>query len=225
MHRLVLILALTSACVAGSGDEGFAIVNNVAPGPNCTIAGNGGFLGRGIIDKQSEAAYVLTPELISYVTSSDGTEQQRTISLRGANVEVFRLSGTSKTSVRKFASLFSGTILPGGKTTAAFDILPQDILAASTASGTTREQYVMKVTPFGVIGGGGDTVDGVPFEYPVTVCDGCVRQVDPILTDCPLPFGSPVMSNVNGCNPAQDGAVTCCMSGGRYICPAPVAPM
>jgi hypothetical protein len=176
-----------------------------------------------LIDKQAEAAYVLTPEIISYVTSSDGTEAQRTISLRGANVEVFRLNGATKTSVRKFASLFSGSILPGGSTTAAFDILPVDILAASSANGTTREQYLMKVTPFGVIGGGGDTVDGIPFEYPVTVCDGCVRQVDPVLTDCPLPMGSTVISNVNGCNQAQDGAVTCCMSNNRYICPAPVA--
>ena len=32
MHRLVLLLALTG-CVAGTGDEGFAIVNNIAPGP------------------------------------------------------------------------------------------------------------------------------------------------------------------------------------------------
>jgi hypothetical protein len=217
MHRLALILVLTSACVAGSGDEGFAITHNLAPGANCEIAPGGAFLARGIIDKQSPSPYILTPEIVSFITTTDGTPAQRTVALRGAKVEVFDATGTTRVSKGKFTSLFSASLEPGGKTSAAFDILKTDMIAAAPAMGTTRAQYVAKVTPFGVIGGGGDTVDGVPFEYPVTICDGCVAR---ILGSCPLAFGTQIDAGTpNGCNTFQDGMVSCCMSDAGPICP------
>ncbi len=221
MHRLALILALTSACVADGGDEGFQIVNNVAPGDNCSIMAGGGFVARGIIDKQSPNPYLLTPEISSQIVQGDGTTAQRTVVLRGAKVEV--LNAETGTTLKKFTSLFAASLPPMGSVTAAFDIIPVDVLAASGASGTTRVQLVAKVTPYGALGGSGDTVDGVTFEYPVTVCDACVANV---IGTCPLPMGTTVVNSPNTCNLFQDGAVDCCVdASSRLVCPATVATM
>jgi hypothetical protein len=222
MHRLVLILGLASACVADAGDEGFNIVNNLAPAPmTCTVSPGGAFIPRGLIDKQSPSPYVLTPELVSRISAAEGTEAQRTIALRGARVEVFDVTSGTKVSKGKFTSLFAASLSPMGKTTAAFDVITTDMLASASASGTTRSQYLAKIVPYGALGGSGDNVDGVPFEYPVTVCDGCVRQS---LGTCPLPVGTVVINMANGCNPSQDGQVTCCTDAvGQLICPATVA--
>ena len=67
---------------------------------------------------------------------------------------------------------------------------------------------------------GNTRLDGVPFEYPVTVCDACIRLV---VGACPLPMGTPVLSGANGCNQAQDGMVTCCSNGTTLVCPAQVS--
>src|SRR5688572_10336535 len=110
MHRLALILGLTSACVAGAGDEGFAITHNLSPGENCTVAPGGAFLAHGTIDKQSLSPYILTPEIVSFITTTDGTPAQRTVALRGAKVEVFDATGTSRVSKGKFTTLFSASL-------------------------------------------------------------------------------------------------------------------
>jgi hypothetical protein len=220
MHRLALILLVSSACAADSGDEGFNIVNNLAPEANCALTPGGAFLSRGVIDKQSPNPYVLTPEFSSRISPTEGVDDfQRTIQLRGANVEV--LNAQTGTSLGKFKSLFSASLAPTGKTTAAFDIITPAMLQASGAIGTTRVQLVAKIIPFGTLGGSGDSIDGVPYEYPVTVCDGCVAT---ILGACPLPFGTEVgAGSPNSCNPYQDGVVSCCMGASGPICPPSIA--
>jgi len=219
MHRLALILVLTSACVANSGDEGFNIVHNLAPTGNCELTPGSAFLARGLIDKQSPNPYVLTPEFVSRISAQEGNDFQRTIALRGANVEV--KNAQTNTSLGKFKTLFAASLSPMGSTTAAFDIITTDILQSSGATGTTRVQLVARVVPFGALGGSGDNIDGVPFEYPVTVCDGCVAN---ILGDCPLAFGTEVPEDMaNPCNAFQDGVVHCCMSASGPVCPPTVA--
>ena len=221
MHRLALIVVLTSACAADNGDEGFLIVHNLSPDENCALSSSAGFLGRGVIDKQSPNAYILTPEIVSRIAPLEGGDEfQRTVALHGANVEV--TNAQTGTSVGKFKTLFSASLSPMGTTTAVFDIVTPEMVAASGATGTTRVQLLAKVTLFGSLGGG-DEIDGVPFQYPVTVCDGCVVQN---LGACPLPFGTEVpASSPNGCNKFQDGVVQCCMSANGPICPPTVAPM
>lgn len=219
MHRLALLLVLTSACVADGGDEGFNIVHNLAPTGNCEVTPGTGFLARGTIDKQSTSPYIFTPEIVSRIVAAEGsTEAQRTIVLRGAKIDV--INAETGTSLKKFTSLFAASLSPLGTTTAAFDIIPTDVLASSGASGTTRVQLLAKITPYGALGGSGDNIDGVTFEYPVTVCDGCVANV---LGACPLAFGTQVPeSTPNGCNQFQDGMTFCCMSDAGPICPPTV---
>lgn len=218
MHRLALILALTG-CVADGGDEGFNIVNNLAPADNCALTPGGAFLARGTIDKQSPNPYVLTPEFVSRITTGEVAEYQRTIALRGANIEV--INAETGVSLKKFKSLFSASLAPMGSTTAAFDIVPVDVIQMSGATPTKRVQLVAKVTAFGALGGSGDNIDGVPYEYPVTVCDGCVAN---ILGACPLPAGTEVgTSTPNSCNQFQDGSLQCCMGPSGPICPPTIA--
>lgn len=222
MHRLALLLALTCACVADSGDEGFSIRHNLAPGMTCELTPGGAFLSRGIIDKQSPNPYLLTPEFVSRISPAQGTEEtQRTIALRGARIEVFDVTGSTRVSKGKFTSLFAASLAPLGTTAAAFDIVTPEMLASAPASGNTRAQYLAHITPFGALGGSGDTLDGVPFDYPVTICDGCVAQS---AGACPLPAGTVVPTEgINGCNKYQDGSALCCTSGTQLICPATVA--
>jgi hypothetical protein len=219
MHRLALILTLTSACVADSGDEGFNIVNNLVPESGCSLTPGGAFLSRGLIDVQSTNPYVLTPEFASRITSTTGVEDfQRTIQLRGAKIEV--LNAQTGVSLGKFKSLFAASLPPMGSTTASFDVVTPAMLQASGAVGTTRVQLLAKVVPFGALGGSGDTIDGVPFEYPITVCDGCVATN---LGACPLMMGTTVSTTTpNGCNQYQDVVVQCCMGPNGAVCPATV---
>jgi hypothetical protein len=212
MNRLVWILLSVTACVASGGDEGFNIVNNRAPAAGCTISTGGGIVGRGVIDQDSLNPYVFTPEIISRI-SADGTEAQRTIVIQGAKVEVTAPGGPTLTN-NKFTSLFAASIPPGGTITAAFDITTAAILSQIQVSGAERVQLLAKITPFGELGG--SDVDGVEFEYPISVCASCVA---PSLGTCPLMFGTTIVNQANPCNSSQDGFVTCCMQNGVKICP------
>ncbi len=104
MHRLALILVLTSACVAGAGDEGFGITHNLAPGDNCSIAPGGAFLARGLIDKQSPSPYLLTPEIVSFITKS-GVRKLIDV-LRSATAA--NASGVGRTTIRILTTTYTG---------------------------------------------------------------------------------------------------------------------
>ena len=225
MHRLALIPLVFSsvACVASSGDEGFEILHNLAPsGTECKVTPGGAVLPHGIIEASSLVGYLLTPELSSRITQSDGnTESQRTISLRGANVVLTNAS--SGAELKKFKALFSGSLPPGGMVGTFFEIIPADTLKSI---GSTRTEVLAKVTPFGVIGGTGDTIDGVPFYYPVTVCDAKSGQpcVAKSFGACPLAVAPPTMDSANGCNQFQDGAISCCTeANGDFTCPPTIS--
>lgn len=221
MHRLALILlATTTACIANSGDEGFSIVHNLAPTAGCMVSPGGGFLSRGTIDIASPNPYLMTPEFSSRISAGEGTVAQRTIALRGARIEITVASGGQTLVNNKFTSLFAASLSPLGSTTAAFDAVPLEILDQLTITGTERIQLLAKITAYGALGGSGDEIDGVPFEYPVSVCNGCVAQN---LGACPLPAGTMLTEGANPCNAFQDGVVQCCTSASGLICPATVA--
>ena len=220
MHRLGLFLLLTSACVADGGDGGFHIVHNLAPPSDCSYKPGGPFISGGLIDRQSPEPYLFTPELESRIVLSEGTSvAQKTITLRGARIEV--VNAQTGATIDKFTSLFAASLSPMGKVAVAFPIVRTESLGAVGATGTTRVQLVAKITAYGVLGGAGDEIDSVPFQYPVTVCDGCVVQN---LGVCPLAPGTVVVEPKNACTTYQDNFVQCCSSNGVLVCPAVVAP-
>jgi len=216
MHRLALILLATGACVADGGDEGFDITHNLTPATGCVLAPGGGFISSGRIEASSPNGYVLTPEFSSRITAPEGSEAQRTIALRGARVELTNATTGTAFANGKFTALFAASLPPGGKSVAAFEVVPTSILDQVSVTADTRVTILAKVTPFGALGGSGDEIDGVEFQYPVTVCQGCVAFN---LGPCPLPTGTMIPPG-NSCNQFQDGQVGCCQTASGLLCPA-----
>jgi hypothetical protein len=223
MNRLALFSLLLAAC-ADTGAEGFEILHNLNPGTGgeCTVTAGGNFLPHGAIEQASPVGYIFTPELSSRIVVTDGTTSaQRTISLRGANIEV--TDANTGGSLAKFKSLFSGSLPPSATVATSFTILPPAVLTSLGVPAGGLE-VLAKITPFGSLGGTGDDIDGVPFYYPVTICNGCVARV---IGNCPAPAGTSEGSP-NGCNVFQDGNVNCCMEtegelAGTITCPTTTA--
>jgi hypothetical protein len=175
--------------------------------------------------------------------SSSTDVLQRTISLTGANVELTvesvsiehadsSFSTVSNDSLGlsgqqlKFASLFSGSLPPAGTVNVGFDVVPvqtlRQILTKSGAGATDklRAEVLATVTVLGTLDG--DKISATPFQYPITVCTGCVVNN---LGTCPLPVGT-VPRIGNPCNPFQDGTVDCCLDASNTLeCPGPVSTM
>lgn len=248
MHRLLLLsLVITTGCVASSGDESFVVLNNIAPGEDCTLSAdaNGAFQSRGTLYLNSPNPYVLTPLVQSRITAAMGQELQRTVALRGARVDLtieavsvvngdtitdFEFSATEiadleESGALKFTSLFAAPLPPRGTAAATFDVVPLRALAAIRAKtagtpGAVHAQLVARATLFGDLGG--DEVTGVPFVYPIAVCSDCIVNV--VADACPAPLGTMVNAG-NSCNPFQDGTVDCCTDteNGTLVCPTTVA--
>ena len=228
MNRLVLFsLVLVGAGCAADGAEGFEILHNLAPAVGnvgeCKVTPGGAMLPHGVIEVTSPIGYVFTPEMSSRIMVTDGTTaSQRTISLRGARVDL--INAQTDASIAKYKALFSGSLPPGGTISTTFTILPPNVLNG-LAPGT---EVVAKITPFGALGGSGDEIDGVVFHYPITVCDfrigPCVVNipVGAVAPSCPTGANTN-LGNPNGCNAYQDGAVNCCLeASGALTCPSRV---
>ncbi|MGN6104707.1 MAG: hypothetical protein ACTHU0_06370 [Kofleriaceae bacterium] len=122
----------------------------------------------------------------------------------------------------KFTSLFSVPLSPQGFAATAFDIVPTRLLREirAQAGETARSVRVQLVTTSRVFGDlGGDEIESVPFDFPVTVCSDCI-----VVEHGACPLNTTTLRVGNPCNPFQDGVVDCCReSTGELTCPARVA--
>jgi hypothetical protein len=241
MLRAAVLFTSTLAvagCVADSGGEGFAIVNNSAvTGTTCMLTGVAGqpFVSHGQISTLSPAGYLFTPLMQSQITADTSSVQQRTIQFQGANIELtvealtighadgtFTMVTPAPTLMGtngKFQSLFSGSLAPQGTANVAFEIIPKPtiaeiVTAAGAGSGDTLQAEVKAVVkPYGTMGG--SRVDGTPFSYPVTVCNNCV-----VVNHGACPFTGTARVG-DPCQPFQDGPVDCCVdASNNLVCPA-----
>lgn len=244
LRLLTLTAVLALAACANTGDEGMIVLNNTAVATTtCTLTGatSQPFIAHGEINAKSPDGYLLTPLIQSRVMASTSMDTlQRTISLTGANVALTVESvslehpdgsftnGTVTLSGQQaqFASLFSATLPPAGTVNVGFDVLPvqtlRQILTSSGAGATDklRAEVLATVTVLGTLDG--DKISATPFQYPITVCTGCVVNN---LGTCPLPIGT-VPRIGNPCNPFQDGTVDCCLDASNTLeCPGPVSTM
>jgi len=229
MHRLVSLVFSAAAigCVASSGDEGFNVIHNLDPGANCAPVVSAPYIPSGTLQIDSPSGYELTPAIESRIV--DNGTPQRTIALRGAKVEVsveaVTVDGVSQTGVTlsqpNFQSLFAASLAPTGTVATSFTgISAQQVaeLNSKLPTGVVNVQLLAKVTPYGALGGSGDTIEGVPFFYPVTVCTDCVVRV--VGACSAFPENTKFRDDVNGCNLFQDGQVECCISAtGGLVCP------
>lgn len=231
MRSLALIFVSLglAACAADEGDESIIVSKNVVPGDMCTFGASSAeqFLPHGEVSAFAKRGYTLYPQLTSRIVATDAQLQQRTITLKGARVDLtFPDPALAGVTGIKFESRFSGPLAPnGGITDVGFELIPTSVIdqirsaigATPTTTDSKRAEVIAKVVIFGDLSG--DEVTSASYEYPVTVCNDCVTNV---IGTCPLPAGSVVGGTPNPCNPYQDGTIDCCAMGNDVVCPATV---
>jgi hypothetical protein len=225
MRPLLLTFApivILGAC-AKNGDEGFVILNNstAAQGTTCVLTGMPGqpFTASGTISTISPSGYLASPLVQSNITAMSGQEAQRTIFLEGAIVQLSVPTQPSMISLSSSEAAFrvpaSASLPPnGGTVNVSFDLVPESVIQKVAALGgtSTRVEVDATVTMFGQLAG--DTIQALPWQYSVTVCNDCV-----VNNAGPCPVTTTVRTG-NPCNPFQDGIVDCCTNGTTLVCPA-----
>lgn len=135
--------------------------------------------------------------------------------------ERLSLAGSGLT---KFRTPFAAPLPPnGGLASAVFDLVPTTTVSeierkvgALAAGSRMNALVVATATIYGRLGG--SDLDGLPFDYPVTVCSDCVVND---LGPCGSLSADFEPRTGNPCNPFQDGVVDCCTgAGGALTCPA-----
>jgi len=234
---LVLISAALAACVEG-GDEGMLIVKNVFPQDECVFDADerSPYIPRGTYATLSPAPYYMHPQLKSRVSAAEGQEDQRTIFVKGARVELSftdtslfteaELEEMRTSGITRFETRFSAPLSPnGGITDTQVELIYPTLLerirakhpvAGNPADGSFRAEVIASVVVFGDLAG--SEITSQKYEYPVTICNDCVVRVGGA---CPLAEGTQVLTG-NVCSPYQDGVVDCCTQGGALICPATI---
>src|SRR5262249_16977903 len=104
---------------------------------------------------------------------------------------------------------FSGSIPPGGLAGLGIPIIDADqTLALGDILGTQVVQIIARSKVFGTIDG--NSITGNPFDFPVTVCKGCLWTS---LGACSSLQGSTMMFHSGGqCNKLQDELLAWCDS-------------
>jgi hypothetical protein len=228
-----LLLSVTVAACANSGDEGIQIVDNMFPGAQCALdPTTTTFKARGAIDLYSTAPYTFNALLRSRVTAIMGQENQKTIFAQGARVDITftdpsalglapaDLTDLQTKGLTKFTSRFSAPIPPNSNSVGQYDLVTPALLefikSKVDASKSVRVGLLTSVVVFGDMAG--SQVTSQPYEYPITVCNDCVVNV--VSTCGTLPMGFMARSG-DPCNISQDGPVDCCTSAaGKLVCPA-----
>jgi len=246
LHSVVgiALLATASGCV-DEGGETLVVINNSIPEAGCMVSPAGAgdpILGFGQVDAAGAIAmetflgYVLTPTILNIADGSGDRETQRTVLTDGARVRVVPGNGPDGMPIltqaeldalgavnTTFTTLFTVPITPGGTASAAFDVLPVQVLRAIGAKlpdPLTLAQVTVEVEVFGETLSG-TNVESDAFRYPITICNGCQRRN---LGSCVGLDGEIAVGGA--CNAYQDGVLDCCTSsGGALLCPAvPEAP-
>lgn len=243
----VAVVALAGGCTADSGDEGMFVLKNVRAAAGCMVtpADNESGIPSGSLDLFLPSSYIFIAQVRSRITALAGQEDQRTVIITGANIDITfpgstlfsdtELADLKTSALTHFKQPFSAPLGPnGGLTDVGFSLIPEPLierivtkaLPVITANPPQRFRLESLAT-FTIVGDmSGATVTSQPFSYPVTIGNG-VSVV--IAGSCPLPqaFGMPRTGY--SCNPGQDGVIDCCTTatpqGLALTCPATLATM
>jgi hypothetical protein len=242
---LGLALTLSSGlagCLAQDGtDQGILVLKNVAPmADSCStmVAADEIGLTHGAIDTQLPRGYIFIAQMKSRITALAGTEDQRTILLSGARVDIrfpdssffsaAELARLADLGLTKFRTLFTAPIEPnGGITDAGFELIPAALVAQINAK--SDQPFAIEMLATFVVEGdmSGQHVESNAFTYPITIGHSVTINVR---GTCPLPKGTMVQAG-SSCNFTQDGSVDCCTDPRAVsatnprglVCPAEVA--
>jgi hypothetical protein len=234
MHRLsLLILVVVGACAQNGTDGGILVTKNVAPGNACTFLGDTTepFIPAGSLSTLGAAGYIFNPQMQSRITALPGEENERTIIVQGANVDLTVDPAISvDPAFTHFRAVFSAPLFPIVNGTqpvsdSSFQLIPPEVVDAIVAANPGAAQFPSDTNPafatliqatFQVDGlMSGEFVNSQPFNYAVTV--GNSTGVTS-LGNCPVMAGA--LNVGDSCNPFQDGLVDCCTSGTTLVCPA-----
>lgn len=238
-RALLGLVTAAGGCVADN-DLSLFILHNQVPEEGCIVPAQDTGLYRsiGTLDVRApNPGYLFTPVVQNGTAVDPDNPNQNVVILQGADISL--VAGTTSTSIelldglggapllreeqQRRTMLFSGSVAPGGTTGVGFLALDADqvneLRAAMDSKGWTSVQIVARISIFGEIDGGG-LVETPPFDYPITVCIGClVRDLGACSS---VPPGTQIRTG-NSCNPYQDTPVDCCTSNGALLCPAPVS--
>jgi hypothetical protein len=235
---VVALGALLGGCSASGGDEAMLVLENVFASANCTTtpAQSEPGISHGTLDTSLLTGYLFIAQVKSRITALDGEQDQRTIVITGANVDITFPSSTvfsaaeladlKSKGLTHFFAPFSAPVTPnGGITDVGFELIPQQLTEAvaqkELSSGTAiRLESIEKFTMLGTMSG--ESVTSQEFTYSVTIGGGTTVR---IVGTCPLPQGSATPSSGYSCNPGQDGAADCCSNGPGELptCPAVIS--
>ena len=236
----VALLVLGVGCAPADADGSIQIVTNQATVEMCppapTQPGNGVLQnGLGFIDTNANFGYVFTPLVVNQASTQNGQfdSSQRRVQLAGANVTIeFQDPGAvpggivdslDSSGLLAASRRFTGSIEPDdGVLSVAFELWSPELHATMLGQlGNARVDLLATVQLFGTMAGG--DVRSQEFDYPITICDGCLVNN---LGNCVDLAGMELGVGGGACQALQDGGpATCCTTGdGTLVCDG-IAPM
>jgi len=233
----VALGGMLGGCVADSDDGGLMVMKNVAADDMCMVspAETEKFISHGSLDLLLPSGYLFIAQMKSRITALDGQEDQRTIIVSHAKVDITfpnsqlfsdsELADLRTTGLTHFKQLFTAAVRPnGGLTDVGFELIPIE-LALKIATKTDPGKFfrVEALATFTIEGDmSGEMVSSQVFAYPVTIGNQVMVSIP---GTCPLPHDFGMPRTGYACNAAQDGVIDCCMNGNVLRCPANVATM
>jgi hypothetical protein len=223
-----LAVATLGGCTADGGEDGaIFVLKNVAASTGCVTTAAADELGisHGSLDTLLPRGYLFIAQTKSRLSAIAGTEDQRTILISGARVDVTfpgsslfdatELAELKTAGLTHFRQLFTAPLAPnGGITDVGFELIPASLVQRMTAKagGPLRVETVATFTIEGHQAG--NDVESQEFAYPITIATG-----SSIVNHGACPIEGTVRPG-SPCNPVQDGVVDCCMDPmAGLLCP------
>lgn len=232
MQRLLASCVIAAVAGAGgcadSGDEGMILLSNVLADDNCTTtAGAQTVISHGSLDVLVPSPYYFFAEVKSRITALVGQEDQRTIQVTGANVDIAfpgstLFSASELTDLRtqnltRFKALGSVPVNPGATSTVQLAIIPQALVERIAAKVDLSQRFrIEALVTFSVVGDmSGEHVSSQPFTYAVTIGNQVAINITGNCSAQPTGF---MPRTGYSCNRFQDGIIDCCLDG-ILVCP------
>jgi hypothetical protein len=227
---LVGLLVGAAAC---ADNQSLLIIQNQVAQSGCSIPAtiSTSFRGFGRLDVTevegiSNPGYLFTPVLQNAIAGSSDNPNLNIVLVQGADVELS--ASTTEASTALVATLagaganlrthrISASVRPNATAGIAFPAIDED--QTTLINGALAEddsvQLIARVRVFGTLNG--SEIVTPTFDYPITVCKGCLIEN---VGDCTMiPEGTEIEEG-GVCNLFQDDPVTCCESTGVLVCPA-----
>jgi hypothetical protein len=203
----LLLLTFLAGC---EEDKAFYIYQNQVPQKGCLVSDDDKvYRSQGLLDVSQGTGYYLFPLLRNDLKARrlSGDTEPNMLHLREFKVdlEMGSLGSGIATNLLRFTRPTSGTLLPQGKRSSVVELVPADLVKKLKIAGGAWHSVIAEVIAVAETGDG-ETLESIPFYYPVSLCYGCLVTT---LSSCPTGASlKPFQSNV--CGLPQDAPLLCC---------------